>query len=232
MAYALNSANSRYLTFGGSSSLAFENNQPMTLSGWFFFPTLTNGGVYQLFNKQLNSGTAAGWNMAFLYQFNLSNGGTNNWLTFAKRNGSGNEAQAAAVFTFSSNTWVHCCVSMSNSTNATAIAHYGNGQQLTSFIQTNTLTGSILSSVAPQINGRNGANNMNAFNAAEIGVYNATLTAAEIASLANGMTCDKVRPQSLVFYAPLVRDLTDQKGGLTITNNNGATVATHTRVYA
>jgi hypothetical protein len=67
---------------------------------------------------------------------------------------------------------------------------------------------------------------------AEVGIWNAALTAAEIASLAKGMTCDKIRPQSLVFYAPLVRDLIDQKGGLTITNNNGATVATHPRVYA
>jgi len=68
--------------------------------------------------------------------------------------------------------------------------------------------------------------------AAEMGIWNAALTAAEIASLAKGMTCDKVRPQSLVFYAPLVRDLIDQKGGRVITNNNGATVANHTRVYA
>jgi hypothetical protein len=67
---------------------------------------------------------------------------------------------------------------------------------------------------------------------AECGAWNATATAAEIASLAKGMTCDKVRPQSLVFYAPLVRDLIDAKGGLTITNNNSATVANHPRVYA
>jgi hypothetical protein len=67
---------------------------------------------------------------------------------------------------------------------------------------------------------------------AEVGIWNAALTAAEVASLADGMTCDKIRPQSLVFYAPLVRNLIDQKGGLTITNNNGATVATHPRVYA
>ncbi len=67
---------------------------------------------------------------------------------------------------------------------------------------------------------------------AEVGIWTAALTAAEIASLAKGMTCDKIRPQNLVFYAPLVRNLIDQKGGLTITNNNGATVATHPRVYA
>ncbi len=67
---------------------------------------------------------------------------------------------------------------------------------------------------------------------AEVGIWNVALTAEEIASLAKGMTCDKVRPQSLVFYAPLVRNLQDVKGGLTITNNNTATVADHPRVYA
>lgn len=66
---------------------------------------------------------------------------------------------------------------------------------------------------------------------AEIGIWSATLTAAEVASLAKGMTCDKVRPQNLVFYAPLVRDLIDAKSGLAITNNNGATVAPHPRIY-
>jgi hypothetical protein len=67
---------------------------------------------------------------------------------------------------------------------------------------------------------------------AEVGIWTAALNADEIKSLAAGMTCDKVRPQSLVFYAPLVRDLVDAKGGLTITNNNTATVANHPRVYA
>jgi hypothetical protein len=67
---------------------------------------------------------------------------------------------------------------------------------------------------------------------AEVGIWNTALTADEIASLAKGMTCDKIRPQNLVFYAPLIRDLQDVRGGLTITNNNAATVATHPRVYA
>ena len=67
---------------------------------------------------------------------------------------------------------------------------------------------------------------------AEVGIWNVALTADEIASLAKGTTCDQIRPQSLVFYAPLVRDLIDVKGGLALTNNNGATVSNHPRVYA
>jgi hypothetical protein len=66
---------------------------------------------------------------------------------------------------------------------------------------------------------------------AEVGIWDAALTAAEIASLAAGVTCDKVRPQSLRFYAPLIRDLQDVRDGLTITNTNSATVADHPRVY-
>jgi len=67
---------------------------------------------------------------------------------------------------------------------------------------------------------------------AEVGIWNAALTAQEVASLAKGMTCEKIRPQSLVFYVPLVRQLQDVRQGLTITNNNGATVDNHPRVYA
>ena len=67
---------------------------------------------------------------------------------------------------------------------------------------------------------------------AEVGIWNAALTAAEVASLAKGMTCDKVRPNALVAYFPLIRDLTEIRGGLAVTNNNSATVANHPRVYA
>lgn len=66
---------------------------------------------------------------------------------------------------------------------------------------------------------------------AEVGIWNVALNAAEIASLAAGVTCDRVRPQRLVFYAPLIRNLQDVRDGLTITNTNSATVADHPRVY-
>jgi hypothetical protein len=66
---------------------------------------------------------------------------------------------------------------------------------------------------------------------AEVGVWDVALSAAEVASLAKGFTCDRIRPGNLVFYAPLIRDLIDKIGGLTITNNNTATVANHPRVY-
>ena len=65
---------------------------------------------------------------------------------------------------------------------------------------------------------------------AEIGLWNLALTDAEVAVLAAGYSPLFVRPQNLVFYAPIVRELVDTVGGATITNNNTATVADHPRM--
>lgn len=65
---------------------------------------------------------------------------------------------------------------------------------------------------------------------AELGMWQATLTAEEVASLAKGMTCDKIRPQSLVYYTPLIRDIQDLARGMTLTNTD-STVANHPRIY-
>jgi hypothetical protein len=66
---------------------------------------------------------------------------------------------------------------------------------------------------------------------AEAAIWNAALTDAEVESLAKGFKPTRIRPQSLVFYAPLIRNLQDTRGALAITNNNSATVAEHPRVY-
>lgn len=68
-------------------------------------------------------------------------------------------------------------------------------------------------------------------NIADVGMWNTSLSSSEIFSLSSGVTCDKVRPQNLSFYAPLIRDLQDTKGGLIITPNNGPIATTHPRIY-
>ena len=65
----------------------------------------------------------------------------------------------------------------------------------------------------------------------EIALWNEVLTQEEVSALAKGAAAYLVRPHALRFYAPLIRDLIDIRGGLAITNNNSATVATHPRVY-
>ena len=127
---------------------------------------------------------------------------------------------------YSAGTWTHAAGVWSSLSSRTAYINGGSSGTNTSSQNAITLTrAQIAANAAAATNRMNGL-------IAEVGIWNAALTDAEIASLAKGMTCDKIRPQSLVFYAPLVRDLIDQKGGLTITNNNSATVANHPRVYA
>ena len=229
MAYALTSAGAR-LNIGTSSSLAFDKDSVFTIAGNFLFPTLVNGTGYQLFNKQDNAGNAIGWSFGYLHQANVGTPGVGNWVFLNKRNSGANQAWANISFTPTANTWNHFAASTA-SASANDFKIYANGTQGTNQITGNTLTSAITNAIVPQINGRNGANNLSGFSAAEVGIWTAALTAAEIASLAKGMTCDKVRPQNLVFYAPLVRNLQDAKGGLTITNNNSATAANHPRVY-
>ena len=65
---------------------------------------------------------------------------------------------------------------------------------------------------------------------AEAAIWNVALTDGEIASLAKGFKPTRIRPQSLVFYAPLIRNLQDTRKGMALTNNNAATVAAHPRV--
>ena len=127
---------------------------------------------------------------------------------------------------YSANTWHHACGVFTSTTSRTAYIDGGNSATGTNTIAepagiNRTRIGNFFSDIQ-YMDGR----------IAEVGIWNVALTQPEIASLAKGMTCDKVRPQSLVFYAPLVRNLQDVKGGLTITNNNTATVADHPRVYA
>jgi hypothetical protein len=135
---------------------------------------------------------------------------------------------AISTNSISQNTWFHAAAVIPSISIRSVFLNGDKNQNTTSL-------SSIQASTNVSIGSRRAAGSFGLFGnifAAEMGIWNAALTAAEVASLADGMTCDKVRPQSLVFYAPLVRDLIDQKGGLTITNNNGATVANHPRVYA
>jgi hypothetical protein len=62
---------------------------------------------------------------------------------------------------------------------------------------------------------------------AEAAIWNVSLTAAEIAAMAKGVSPRLIRPTARVFYAPLIRDVLDLRGrALTVT---GTTVSDHPR---
>ena len=65
----------------------------------------------------------------------------------------------------------------------------------------------------------------------EVAVWNADLTSDEIVSLAKGFKAYRIRPQSLLYYVPLVREVQELRSGITLTANNAPTVYDHPRVY-
>jgi hypothetical protein len=76
-----------------------------------------------------------------------------------------------------------------------------------------------------------GPGNLFSGDIAECAIWNIALTAEEVASLAKGFKPSRIRPQSLVFYAPLLRNVQELRQGFTLTPVNGPTVADHPRVY-
>jgi hypothetical protein len=142
--------------------------------------------------------------------------------------GAGAAADTAAN-SVAANTWIH------------AAAVYSSTTLRTVYISTSTAVSATASVAAPTVNNFTlGAGWQTPAGVglffdgllAEAGVWRAALTADEITSLARGVSPSLVRPQSLAFYAPLIRSLTDVRGGASVTNSGGATVANHPRIYA
>ena len=201
-------------------------SEPLTIAAWFYPTRNTARTVIASI-----ADTAQGASAAF---FALVEDGTKagDPICATKHRGSATsppDSEATSTSGFTINNWHHGCAVFTSNTSRTIYLNGGSSATDTTNIPIdgNAIDKTGIACLARSTNA--------AFfqgRAAEVGIWNVALTADEVASLAKGMTCDKVRPQSLVFYAPLVRDLIDVKGGLTITNNNTATVANHPRVYA
>ena len=214
MAYNFVAASSQSLT----TTTTPVTNAPCTFACWFRIPSLPVTGqvLVAICQFSVNGHALA-----------LSIRGSNESNLIAAGTFDGGYSQANSASAPSTNTWSHAA-GVYNGTNSriaylNGIAGTENTGNRTSVANVDTIAVGCV----------NRPTRVELFNGlmADIGIWNVGLTAAEIASLAKGMACDKVRPQSLVFYAPLARDLIDVRGGRTITNNNTATVANHTRIY-
>jgi hypothetical protein len=211
MAYNFTATNSQFL----STPIAAVLGVPVTMACWYYRTSSATSQAYVSIGN--NSST----------NFLSITHGANNFISALSNDGiNGNATQ---VYPDSSvNVWHHACA-VFYSTNLRRIfwngINSGNGTTFSNVSSQNITTiGARYSSGA--------VGNYSNANIAEVGIWNIDLTNQEIASLTKGMTCDKIKPQNLVFYAPLIRDLQDTKGGLSITNNNGAIVADHPRIYS
>jgi len=214
MAYDFNGSNQWMTT--ASSPVA---SLPITMACWFNSDSLATGQVLiHLVNTAFNN-----------HYFGIALRGDVAGDPVQVGAFSGVSFQGANTTTgYSANTWQHACGVILSATSRTV---YLNGTNSA------TSTGSV--SLTPnQVRiGRfvNTSGNDSFYldgRLADVGIWSAELTTAEIGSLAKGVSCDQIRPQSLVFYAPLIRDIVDVRGGMTITNTNTATVSDHPRVYA
>jgi hypothetical protein len=216
MAYDFTSASSQHLTTGSTP----VTSAPLTIACFAKASTLNVTHVLVSVDKTSDNSRFT------LFLLNTDN---KVYFTVVGSSGSQGVVQLAESSSVTSNTWFHAAGTISSS--RTTRRSY--------------LNGVMVAQATAQDPGPSSPNNISIGSRifttqgqffdgliAEVGIWNTDLTEQEVKSLAAGMTCDKVRPQSLVFYAPLVRDLIDAKGGLTITNNNTATVANHPRVYA
>jgi hypothetical protein len=214
MAYNFTAASSQFVSTGSTPLIG----TPVTIACNFYRKTNTSGHV--LF--AIDNGTNAATGITV-----ISLPPASNVLLATSNDGSGARS-AQTTATYQLNTWNHACGVFSNTSNRTVYLNGGNN--VTNTVTSNVTNQSNISIGARYIGGVVGL--FADILIAEVGIWNAALTAAEIASLAKGMTCDKVRPQSLVFYAPLIRNLQDTKGGRIITPVNSPIVAAHPRVYA
>lgn len=221
MAYSFASASSQRLSLADNT--AFDFSTEFTFSFWSKNVASTFTSYQTFLCKGAFSGSA--------YAMYQVNDGSQNKLRMTL-NGTGNAVDSPSGSGWG-NEWNHLVVAYdgAGATTPDKVQIYKNGSSLTVTV----LAGSIPASL-PNTTGdlniayASGLSYLNG-SLADLAMWNKKLSANEALALSRGMNATSVRPQSLVFYAPLVRDLIDVKGGLTITNTNGATVSDHPRIY-
>jgi hypothetical protein len=175
--------------------------RPFTIACWFY-TTLAGRGLFRIRETTDRCG-----------ELLVNNSGN---VIFQQIGSSSTTATSSN--TFSANTWSHAC-GVSAAANSRTVYLDGTGTSNTANVAT-----------------LNNATNIEigwsffAGRLAECGIWDIALTADDVASLAKGYTCDRVRPESLIFYAPLVRNIQDIIEAKSL-SNSGATVIAHPRVY-
>lgn len=140
--------------------------------------------------------------------------------------GAGPYAETAAGY--SSSTWHHGCAVFA--TNTDRRVYLDGANKGTNAGASNTPPGLDSTSIGTAYRADNPAVYTDG-SMAEVVIWNAALTDAEVAVLATGIRPIRVRPQNLVAYWPLVRDQDyDLVGGYDMTPINGPTISAHVAV--
>lgn len=213
MAYTFASANSQYIT----ATSAPASSLPLTLACWFRLSNNTQNHVL----LSVTNGTGVD-----IVMLNAAAGLTGKPLR-AQRSAIGTAVADTSV-AVTANEWRHAAGTFSGTgasvwlDGANNVSVAGDGSSSVTLSQTtigarrNSSAFAGLSSAA----------------VAEAAVWNVALSSDEIRSLSLGVSPSLVRPQSLVFYAPLIRAILDMARARSLSANGSPVVSDHPRIYA
>lgn len=209
MAFLFTAASSQYL-IGGSAPLSADG---CSFSCWYR-PSGTAQSALAVVGNATTGARIQLWaDMGGVYGTRFNNALTNTMSSAAGSNTAG--------------TWVHCAATFDVS--GGNITAYRNGVAGTPV----TNPGGAITLNRMTIGARYNGTSYGLFadgDIADLGVWNQVLNAGEIAGLAKGFACRFARPSALTWYSRLIRNAIDLRGGVAITNTNGATVSTHPRI--
>lgn len=213
MAYTFNGS-TQYL----SISPTVASTLPITLACWFYSTSSTvNQGLINICNSTGNAG----------FRLQAQGAITGKPLRATMLTAAATSGIASTAIAYPTNAWTHACGVFTSTTSRTVYLNGGNAvTDTTSIAQPATDRAFIGITLA-----QSAFVNYMAGQIAEVAIWNAALSAADVLMLSGAAAATLVRPDKLLFYAPLMRDLIDFKAPRTFTNNGTATVSSHPRIY-
>ena len=170
---------------------------PLTINCWFY-PTLASYGIMSLVSLIQDTETN--------YHGLQINTDAN-----TVRYGTGNPFFATSSASFTTNTWNMATAVGTSATSRTVYLNAAN-----SGINTSTRTITTPDRVCMGFARSSGSDSPSYEGyLAEVAIWNVTLTTDELSSLYTGTKADKIRPQNLKFYMPLVRNIYDATASTT-----------------
>lgn len=210
--------------YAGITSSLGSLNDPLTMACWFNSDDAT---IAQVLMALSNTGATTG---AYLLRALGNTAGDP--VAATKQNDAGTTQGVSTTTGYSVNTWHHACGVFTSDTARTAYIDGGSSATVS--------TPSISDPTADAFNigawqDSAGYKQYMSGMIAHAAIWNAALTAAEVASLAKGMDPRQIRPESLIAYWPLVGKAApeiDIVGGYGLTLSTSApTAAAHPRVF-
>lgn len=215
MAYNFVSTSTQYI----SSNSPSMSVHPTTISAWVY--ATSNTAALTVFHFSQSS-TNFGFRLTLAGQAtNDPVRGTSVSSTITAISSIGDDGNPVG---FNLNTWHHVCAVFNSSTSRVVYRDGVAGTNSTALVDFTDLTVVSIGAL------RGGTTLMNGY-ISDVGVWSAALSTSEINSLSKGFSVKRIRPQSLTYYVPLVRNLQEYKSNITLTNNNTATVTSHNRIY-